>query len=179
MNTREGHAKGHQDRRGRPLGNGGYQSKFVADNYRRTWYRHLEEILLNIEKNMKLGGPLSFAQQEGGEANRAAEMHLQRINEFYRNLGGAEKFLSNAACLSCLGDMPEHPLPCGHVLCSQCVRTFGFARSKTLFDLDTCPLHVHRRWRSVIQVPLKPPRAGIRVLSLDGYDSISSILISY
>ena len=169
VNTCEGHAKGHQDSRGRPLREGGYQSKFVADRYRRTWHHHLEDILLTIEKTMKLRSPPNSAHQERSEENLAAEIHLQRINEFYLNLGGAWNFLSNAACLSCLGDMPEHPLPCGHVLCSKCVRTFGGARSKTLFDLGSCPLHVNDRWSSVIQIQLKPHLAGIRVLSLDGY----------
>ena len=168
VNTREGHAKGHQDERGKPLENGEYQSNFIADSYRPTWHRHLQEILLKIEKRMRKKNPMSFPQQQNSEEREAAEIHLKRMNEFYRNLGGAEHFFSNATCLSCLRDMPEHPLPCGHVICSQCVRTFGEARSKTTFHLTSCPLHNKVRERVVIQISLKPHLAGVRVLSLDG-----------
>ena len=164
INTREGHAKGHQTESGKPIGNGGYQSRFVADHYRPVWHHNLQEVLLDIEQAMTQPSNLRVSEER-----KAADIHLQRMNDFYHKLGGAVQFYSNATCLSCLlQDMPEHPLPCGHVICSQCVRTFGEAKSKSVFHLICCPLHSDERSQVDVRIALKPHLAGVRVLSLDG-----------
>ena len=169
INSSEGHARGHQDERGKPIGDGGYQSDFTPDTYRHTWHANLRDYLVNIQKLMERISAVSISNRQSDEAVRAAEQHLRTMNEFYQNLGGAALFQSNAACLSCLGDMPEHPLPCGHVICSLCVQMFGVAQSKTAFILNRCPLHNDRHLNRSVHVALKPNSAGVRVLSLDGY----------
>lgn len=168
INTREGHVKGHQDKRGKLFGNGYYQSYFLPEFYRPIWQVHLQEMLLNIENCMKQRYPASLSHHHTSEEKEAAKLHLQRINGFYQTLGGAERFYSNLSCFSCLRDMPEHPLPCGHVICSPCVRTFGEQTSKTAFSLESCPLHQENHWQSIVQISLKPHLAGVRILSLNG-----------
>jgi hypothetical protein len=75
--------------------------------------------------------------------------------------------------------MPEHPLPCAHVLCTPCVVTYseldgkgkGIQSSdKHLIRMDRCPLHPpHIRWTEPWFIKFKPDSAGVRILSLDGY----------
>lgn len=173
MNTRDGHARGHQDERGRPLEEGDYYSNFASDSYRSTWHAHLKDVLLHNEKLMERRAPVSLHDHQPDEAHKAAEQHLNMMNEFYQNLGGAKDFQSNVTCLSCLRDMPEHPLPCGHIICSLCVRTFGETSSMTTFSLSFCPLETDKVWGRRIQISLKPTLAGVRALSLDGYDDSS------
>ena len=179
MNTRDGHARGHQDDRGRWLGEGEYYSTFTGDAYRMTWHAHLKDVLLHIERLTKRRGAFNLQDHQSDVAHKAAEQHLKMMNEFYRNVGGARHFQSNATCLSCLRDMPEHPLPCGHVICSKCVRTFGAARSATTFMLSWCPLETNKGWGRSIQISLKPAFAGVRALSLDGYCNPSALKDMY
>ena len=174
VNTRNGHARGHQDDRGRWLGEGEYYATFTSDTYRMTWHTHLEETLLHIEKLMKRRGTFSLQDKQSDEAHKAAEQHLKMMNDFYHDVGGARLFQSNVTCLSCLRDMPEHPLPCGHVICSKCVRTFGEARSTT-FTLSWCPLETNKGWGRSVQISMKPALAGVRALSLDGYYNLSTV----
>ena len=169
VNTRKGHVKGHQDQRGKLFGSGEYQSDFFAESYRPTWHTCLQKILLDIERQMKQNHHVSLLHhRHTSEEKAASNLHLIRMNDFYHGLGGAKRFRSNLSCFSCLRDMPEHPLPCGHVICSLCVRSFGEQTSKTGFTLTNCPLHLKMRLESLVQISLKPHLAGVRVLSLDG-----------
>jgi hypothetical protein len=76
---------------------------------------------------------------------------------------------SNTVCLCCLSEPPEHSLPCGHVLCTPCIETYGRRRSKTEVDIEDCPLEtVPAQLRKPWTVYFKPDSAGVRVLALDG-----------
>lgn len=114
---------------------------------------------------------LSQALPAKTELTRAALLHRERLNDFYRVLGdgGATAFVSHSACLSCLRELPECALPCGHVLCLPCMELYGTRTSRTCIEISRCPLHVS----DVIAEPpwtvaVKPARAGVRVLCLDG-----------
>jgi hypothetical protein len=77
-----------------------------------------------------------------------------------------------------LREMPEHPLPCGHVLCTPCVRTYSELdmkregmqqKDKNFIRLDRCPLHLrYLRFTDPWFLKFKPDLAGVRILSLDG-----------
>ena len=78
----------------------------------------------------------------------------------------------NRTCLSCLSNNPEHLLACKHVLCSTCVAKFDISRGNehsTSVCITECPFGCISNgpgwpWISY----MKPPSAGVRVLSLDG-----------
>lgn len=106
------------------------------------------------------------------EANVAAEIHASTVMKHFHLhtvKAGAESFISHSTCFSCLFEPPEHPLPCGHVLCTSCLRAYGRVTEKNVVELDGCPIEYlsmprHQTWKVV----MKPPDAGIRVLTLDG-----------
>jgi len=67
--------------------------------------------------------------------------------------------------------MAEHPLPCGHVLCTQCVKGYGSPTPgmPTMYAISSCPLHdAHDAFPAQWGVYFKPELAGVRILSLDG-----------
>lgn len=143
-------------------------SQFLAESYRPQWHSNLKETLLDIEESMKKRS-LIIPHHHSNEEDEAPWLHLDRMNRFYDQVGGAQWFKSNLSCFSCLRDMPEHPLPCGHVVCSPCARMFGRQSSKTSFLLENCPLQWNDQFDSAVEISMKPVLAGIRVLSLDGY----------
>lgn len=75
---------------------------------------------------------------------------------------------SNACCISCLASRPQYPLSCGHSICDDCVPRFGHRSSPHEFCylLTTCPICGAQVTGQ--QIVLKPPTAGVRILSVDG-----------
>ncbi|KAI0886923.1 FabD/lysophospholipase-like protein [Annulohypoxylon maeteangense] len=167
-NVRSGHnPKGHQNKHGKIIGNGDYESNFNASDFRPTWEELLKASLAQVQSSCyKLGQ--DFVDRN--ELQIAAILHQERLNELYSNiLGSANKFISYSACLCCLRELPECALPCGHVLCFPCIQIYGARTSRTTIEISHCPLHV----RDVIASPpwiitTKPRYAGSRVLCLDG-----------
>ncbi|KAI2616839.1 FabD/lysophospholipase-like protein [Hypoxylon sp. NC1633] len=167
-NVRSGHnPKGHQNKQGRIIGNGDYESSFNASAFRSVWEQLLKASLNQVQNtSFKLGQEFP----DRNELQIAAVIHQERLNELYSNiLGAASKFISYSACLCCLRELPECALPCGHVLCFPCIQTYGTRTSRTTVEITRCPLHV----RDVIASPpwvitTKPRHAGARVLCLDG-----------
>ena len=88
---------------------------------------------------------------------------------FYRHFSRPEDFVSHSTCYACLMAPPEHSLPCGHVICTPCLRGLGKPRGKNVVELSACPIHGDT-WplQFSFSVALKPAGAGVRVLSLDG-----------
>lgn len=74
---------------------------------------------------------------------------------------------STSTCLFCLHHRPEHILSCGHALCETCVSRFGAPRSGVAYryEIDSCKLCMAKVG---LQIRLKPPTAGPRLLSVDG-----------
>ena len=79
----------------------------------------------------------------------------------------------NRTCFTCLSECPQYILPCAkiqHSICENCAFRFSFDRGRsqcTLF-LRSCPLGCQFRNEKPWQIRLKPPTAGVRMLSLDG-----------
>ncbi|KAK9426461.1 hypothetical protein SUNI508_02902 [Seiridium unicorne] len=166
-NVKIGHnPKGHQNSRGAIIGHGSYQSSFDATTFGGEWSHLIRENLLKLQNSVfELGQTLPGRT----ELQVAGLIHRERINEFYKSLGSASNFVSHVACFSCLRELPECALPCGHILCLPCIKTYGKKTSKTTIEITRCPLHV----QDVIAdppciIPVKPARAGVRILCLDG-----------
>ena len=80
---------------------------------------------------------------------------------------GLKAVVSSRQCLYCLFYPSQHLLACQHGVCDGCVRKFAqpSADQDHSYLLYGCFLCRHTRMRFV---QLKPPTAGVRLLSLDG-----------
>ena len=102
------------------------------------------------------------------EERIALDLHIEYLNQFFEAVGPATSIVSHATCFCCLMDVPEHPLPCGHVLCTACIKAYG-KQYKSMVSLFCCPLHREAtNWARPALIKFKPTGAGVRVLSLDG-----------
>lgn len=169
VNVRNGHSKGHQLKDGKIFAVGEYQSLWpvnaLQEQFINNSYFCLEELLQLLKEKTELG----VDEQTG-----AAEIHRDKVMAwFYRHVsddGCSDRYNSHTVCFCCLFEPPEHALPCSHILYSQCIMTYGRRQSKTVIEMQGCPLETHTRqlyntWR----IHLKPESAGVRVLCLDGY----------
>ena len=76
--------------------------------------------------------------------------------------------------------VPEHPLPCGHVICHACLKAFGKPVGRSTVAIHSCPLHNDEtRWARPKLIQLKPKGAGVRVLSLDGGGTRGRALLEF
>lgn len=157
--------KGHQNSEGKIIAAGDYQSNFHADDYADEWYANIHSRLDDIQKSLQ---DTLVRLPHMTEQQAVSGLHREQMYDFYGKLGCATQFVSHSTCFSCLRELPEHPLPCGHILCTPCVTDYGLRSSKTLIKLDACPLHQETTWPFEWEIKLKPLYAGVRVLSLDG-----------
>ena len=167
VNVRAGHgSKGHQTKDGTIFHSGDYVSNFTWDSYHDEFHA---AVYFRLDHLMKL---LDDRTREGESAeNAAAAVHREHtLAAFYRrNLKDTGTiFQSHSVCLCCLFEQPEHTLPCRHILCSSCVRSYGRMKSKTLVEIQDCPLEADAVGRyKPSTVYLKPETAGFRALVLD------------
>lgn len=169
VNVKTGHTKGHQLKDGKVLSVGEYQSDFTFEKHQHLFQYCLLEVLRKLQKRLSD----ATMQQPQLELEKALEIHRKIIlAPFFKHLHGSKQFINHKACYACLVAPPEHPLPCGHVLCTPCIKGFGSQRGRTLWEIDRCPMHsddeeggqFHTRW----PIHIKPAGAGVRILTLDG-----------
>ena len=161
--------KGHQDEEG-IIAAGDYEAAFDA-SWLQAWKSQLRTAIGGIQRDFQYELE-QLAQGEDTQAipeeRIALDLHIEYLNQFFETVGPATSIVSHATCFCCLMDVPEHPLPCGHVLCSACIKAYG-KPSKSAVVLSSCPLHREStRWARPAAVKFKPGGAGVRVLSLDG-----------
>ncbi|KAI2468208.1 hypothetical protein F4781DRAFT_399238 [Annulohypoxylon bovei var. microspora] len=165
-NVKSGHnPKGHQNQHGKIIGHGQYQSDFDLLTFIPEWNKLVQGSLAKLQT-----AAYELGQKLPGRTDLqiTSILHRERIGKFYGALGNLSDFVSHSACFSCLRGLPECVLPCGHILCLACVKTYGRASSRTTVELNRCPLHV----REIMVDPpwvihTKPLYAGVRVLCLD------------
>lgn len=168
VNVKERHVKGHQNSRGKVIGSGPYEANFAFDSFCEDWFRYLKTYFTSFQNELSSQMILFPTTEETVVATR---IHGRIVNKFYFRVGGAQKFFSQSSCLCCLRELAEHPLPCGHVLCTPCVKSFGKPQNGLLnsYIIETCPLHnFDSTFLAPVNVCFKPPLAGLRILSLDG-----------
>lgn len=93
----------------------------------------------------------------------AAAIHQSRIKASSMPW---RRMYSNRTCIPCLRRRPEYSFSCGHAICDTCTQVFG---TRTLgneyeYRFDTCLICQD----GVLQVAVKPPTAGVRIVSIDG-----------
>jgi hypothetical protein len=169
VNVASGHGKGHQSKDGKIIAAGSYKSQFVYKDYysefRNNVFIHLWHLLNNLQDKTA----------QGEEASQtAASIHRDKVlSVFYQDVSNGtsilDEFDSHSVCLCCLFETPEHPLPCGHVLCTPCIRLYGHAHGPNEIEMYGCPLEPDiMRGFSSWTIRLKPKSAGVRILTLDG-----------
>ena len=170
---RSGHtSKGHQSSDGKVLAAGDYLSRFTVDKTKAICdkvFCCLTELLKELAVRVNDTG--------NNEEQVAAEIHKKMIlanlysHAKHTDVEGkvATVLISHTTCYCCLFGQAEHFLPCGHVLCSACVRTYGHPIGFNVIEVSECPIEGdgNRRYSSW-KIHLKPKQAGVRILSLDG-----------
>lgn len=163
VNVKSGHAKGHQDATGKILAKGDYAPSFHYKSLMGYWTVGLGETVNSIQMSKDHVRP-------GLDIEKIIPtMHLENMRKFYKEIGPTSNFISHYTCFCCLRESPEHPLTCGHVLCSPCVRFYGAPKDAGSLEMLECPICPAQ---SVLTPPsrigFKRPLAGLRILSLDG-----------
>jgi hypothetical protein len=168
---KSGHAtKGHQDQNGKIIGlSKTYESSFSSSAYQNIWIGLIKKNLTVCEKKLEQKRhSVGASQFKILEVEDAFQLHLQeQLKDFFQDR--ANKYFSMSTCYCCLMNVPQHPLPCGHVLCTDCVKNYGEPLKYSSVGIASCPLHPEetkhlQRW----VIRFKPDFAGVRVLSLDG-----------
>jgi hypothetical protein len=160
--------KGHQDEKG-IIAAGEYQAAFDTD-FLPQWKAQLRAAIGGIARDFQYELEQIAQGDEPSipEERIALDLHIEYINQFFEAVGPASSMVSHATCFCCLMDVPEHPLPCGHVLCTACIKAYGKSQKETL-QVSCCPLHREStNWAKPASIRFKPVGAGVRVLSLDG-----------
>lgn len=170
VNVRSGHgSKGHQQKNGKVLAAGDYFSGFSFRAHQRKFQ---DDVYFRLDGLLHL---LRCYQQESNltEEQAAAEIHRDKvIKNFFshavRDRSDAIMYVSHTACFCCLFEAAEHCLPCGHVLCTRCLKGFGKVRQKNVFEIVCCPVDGKSFQLGTWTVVLKPKTSGVRILTLDG-----------
>jgi len=103
----------------------------------------------------------SLSQLEGNVTS--AELHLATLRKHHQIL---RKLRSDITCLSCLFQRSERCFSCGHTLCEKCIQALGKQSDEPYkYIFKECPLC---GLPCNLNFALKPPTAGVRVLSIDG-----------
>lgn len=161
--------KGHQDETG-IIAAGDYQAAFDS-SFLPQWKAQLRAAIGNIHRDFQYELEQASHTMDSStipEERIALDLHIEYLNQFFEAVGPASSMCSHATCFCCLMDVPEHPLACGHVLCTACIKAYG-KQSKSSVQVSCCPLHREStNWAKPTIIKFKPAGASVRILSLDG-----------
>lgn len=164
------HAKGHQRDDGKVMGitPSILQANFDPTHFLPAWTHIIEQGLARAQQEMLVGAE---AQKHLSRRAVAALIHRRELTQLLASwMKHPSDLVSYKFCLFCAcRDNPEHPLPCGHVLCTACVETFRDGNAEDGLEpryAVRCPFHPTEQAPAILQV--KPTNAGVRILCLDG-----------
>lgn len=176
VNRKSSHtSKGHQSANGKIISSGYYTSGFSSFSFSDTWKASIKYELQKIEqefdKKRNAVLPVQRAPLTANDSCLAYSLHRTQMGHFYLFFDGytASNFISLTTCFSCLMEVPEHPLQCGHVLCTTCIKAYGHSNDRNSVIMDMCPLHPSQTFLKPWILHFKPDYAGVRILTLDGY----------
>ena len=154
-----GHGKGHQLEDGTVVQAGAYES--IGTNY------DFMDMFLKFKE-----------LPQGNDYSRTAV--VKRHREILARENYASMWSScHTTCLACLFSVPAHVLPCGHVLCDDCVDDFSeISRNTCTRTIRDCPL-CSQVGKPSVAWTLKgaSQQAAPRILSLDGQVSLHLLFI--
>ncbi|KAF8248857.1 FabD/lysophospholipase-like protein [Wilcoxina mikolae CBS 423.85] len=180
VNVSSGHEKGHQGPDGKLFKTGEFVSAFNSHKEEQTSdflediKAHLKNLVeLKVERLTELNG-----NEDVDEEREVSDIHLRQTLMKYTRYWSRrskhddhEPLASHTTCFSCLMSVPIHTLCCGHVICERCVLSYSPKTTPNhLRRVDFCPLccNINNPWPSAWEIIIKPPTAGLRILSLDG-----------
>ncbi|KAK1613532.1 hypothetical protein BDP81DRAFT_443725 [Colletotrichum phormii] len=173
-NLRSGHnLKGHQNSAGKMFRSGDYVAEEGITQFETEWIEQIRDKLTELENALMrsvVDADNGLGEQQTEDCV-AATIHQEQVASFFSTLGNVQSFVSHSTCFCCLREIPEHALPCGHVLCAPCVKAYAAPESESYMRMTTCPFHPKDSFKfqgAGWTVAIKPPFAGARVLSLDG-----------
>ncbi|KAF8246765.1 hypothetical protein K440DRAFT_661863 [Wilcoxina mikolae CBS 423.85] len=165
VNVQKGHAKGHQKSTGEVISPGAqFVSAFSVGSQQR-FIKRIEE-------------KLQDCRATSDDSESRVLRHMQNLREQHAYMRNVK---SKKTCFTCLMEVPQHCMPCGHTICETCVRRYGVIDPQDIYTVSfkMCPLGCtvdnegnnpapgvsDSLWWSI---QLKPPTAGVRILALDG-----------
>jgi hypothetical protein len=163
VNFRNGHRKGHQNDADDVLvGKALYKPSFSEGELQNTFKVKLREIFIKV------------CHDEASQTHRnVLEVHQNARTEFFtKKENPPESFKSRLTCFLCLTEIPEHTLPCGHVLCTRCVHEAEKPAGSCFYYLKGCPLGLYTEFDELWLASIKPDKAGVCIMSLDRYDRL-------
>jgi hypothetical protein len=157
------------------IGSGAYVSGFSSFEFSNTWITYLKRELQQVEsvfeQRRNAGVPIRGAPLTASDSSLAYQLHQRQMERFYSSFFEgvtASDFVSLTTCFGCLMKVPEHPLQCGHVLCTTCIKAYGHPNDSNSVNMKGCPLHPSHRYKKPWIIRFKPDYAGVRILTLDG-----------
>lgn len=168
-NVRSGHAaKGHQLSDGRVFARGAYESSFSFDTNR---IQVLDNIYIRYHTYMEKLSQLTRRGHSRPDAASAIHQHDVLASLFSPNEKDRADAVSHTTfCVCCLFGTPETSCANGHMLCRDCLLSYGVRKGRSLVELLACPLkHIQDAPSRPGSVYLRPEAAGVRVLALNKY----------
>lgn len=175
VNTKMGHAQGHQNGMGRLLQSGQFvNGEFDSQAFLVTVETAVNLVMCDIDSQ----APSNRRdwRRHAAQAHRENLVQLRLANGFPWKKSVREMvndFGRNArVCYGCFFGRPEYRLPCGHAICVACVEDFDdtpkAAKYPGLFSHWSCAVCAATGHGWPHRMRVKPDLAGVRVMSLDG-----------
>jgi len=197
VNTKTGHALGHQTSSGEFLKSGLFvETLFDAKRFantvrgvlhttmqainarepanRQEWRRHAaDKQRIDLEKLRALGGYPRHDAIPSTEATGARSLVAAMRTILSPRDNSQTDLLNTSVCYGCLLGRPEYSLPCEHAICLTCVEDFdqteGWARYPGVVTHKECIICSASAGKGwPYRTSVRPDLAGLRVLSLDG-----------
>ena len=177
VNVRTRHTKGHQTGNGKVFLAGDYVSDFALGEYRKEFRDNVYCCLVKLLD--RLGKHLTAKRDAPSEILSASLIHRDTVlRGFFCYVDPPDwrgpigpLLMSQSACFCCLLEAGQHPLPCGHLLCAECVMAFGkWDPNTSTVGMEECPIGGSGCLPTSFpaHIPIKPRSSGVRVMALDG-----------